>query len=296
MPERPAEEEVSLRYRLEWLLVRFAFWLFRALGRRRSSALGGWLARKVGPRLSAHKTAERNMARALPEIDAAERAVLLDRMWDNLGRNIGELPFIGQLDFASPDVELVGANYLDEYARSGKAAFFVSAHFGPWEMCPSVGKHCQVPITIVYRAANNPLVDRFFQDQRHDPYSTFVPKGKTGALAIMRAVQKKGAIALLNDQKLNQGLPIPFFGRDVMTAPAIGELACRYSLPIYPVKAERLPEGRFRVTVSAPLDLPDTGDRQQDVIETLTRINEMYEDWIREKPDHWFWVHNRWSD
>lgn len=291
MPETP----VSLKYKIEWLVVRFVFWIFRKLGRKRASALGGWLGRKVGPLLSVQKIAEQNISSALPEIDDKERSRVLLRMWDNLGKNVGELPHMRGLDFDSPDIELVGAEHLQSYIKSEKSAFFLSAHYGPWEIIVSiVGKYCKVPVSVIYRAANNPLVDDFFQTERFSNEVKFIPKGKSGARGVLKALRNKEVVALLNDQKQNTGLPIPFFGRNAMTAPSIAELACKLDLPIYPMRAERLANGKMRVTVSEPVFAPSTGDRKEDVIQLLTTINEIYESWIREKPDHWFWVHNRW--
>ncbi|MBL4905829.1 MAG: lysophospholipid acyltransferase family protein [Sneathiella sp.] len=286
---------IRLKYKIEWLAVRFAFWFFRILGRKNASAFGKWLAQKIGPLLSAQKTASQNISLALPDIGEQERRQVLRKMWGNLGRNIGELPHTGQLDFDSPDIELVGADNLQSYISSGKSAFFLTAHYGPWELVISaLSKYCKMPVSVIYRAANNPLVDEFFQAQRYSKDVHFIPKGKKGARGILKALKNKEAVALLNDQKQNTGIPIPFFGREAMTAPSIAELACKLNLPIYPVKAERLENGKMRVTVSEPIFGPSTGDRNKDVVQLLTTINEIYEDWIRERPDHWFWVHNRW--
>lgn len=296
MPDSSVSD-VRFRYKIEWIFVRIAFWLFRVLGRKTASSLGMWIAQKVGPLLSAQKTAEQNLRHALPDMSDRERTIILNKMWGNLGRNIGELPHTARLDFNSQDVELVGAEHLHSYMNSGKSAFFLTAHYGPWELIiTAVSKYCNKPVSVIYRAANNPLVDEFFQKQRFNKDVNFIPKGKAGARGILKALKNKEAVALLNDQKQNTGLAVPFFGRNAMTAPAIAELACKFDLPIYPVRAERLDGGRMRVTVSEPVYGPSTGDRKEDVVRLLTTINEIYEAWITERPDHWFWVHNRWPD
>jgi len=294
MPEAK-KTEITLRYKLEWLAVRFAFWFFRKLGRKRASNFGAWLAQKIGPLLSVQKVADDNIRLALPEISASERQHVLRNMWSNLGRNVGELPHTKDLNFNSPDVELVGAEYLDDYVASSEAAFFLTAHYGPWELIiGAVGKYCKSPVSVIYRAANNPLVEQFFQAERFDDDCRFIPKGTKGARGILTALKKREAIALLNDQKQNTGIPVPFFGRDAMTAPSIAELAVRTKLPIYPVRAERLDSGKMRVTVSAPIFSENSGEKDKDVMQLLKSINGIYENWITERPDHWFWVHNRW--
>ncbi|MEP3244758.1 MAG: lysophospholipid acyltransferase family protein [Sneathiella sp.] len=295
MPEE-SNAPASLKYRIELCVVKFAFWFFKRLGRRRAARFGSWLARKVGPRLSVQKVADRNMQRSLPELSETDRRQALERMWDNLGRNIAELPFNADLDFNADDVELVGRDILDNEFGNGKPAFFLTGHYGPWELIAHVGDYLNCPTTIVYRAANNPLVDQYFQRERSSKGYSFVPKGVRGARGILKAIKKGEIITLLNDQKQNTGLPIPFFGRDAMTAPNIAELACKYELPIYPIRAERLENGKIRVTVSEAITPPSTGDRKQDIFDLLVRINEVYEEWIRARPDHWFWVHNRWPE
>ncbi|MEH6478011.1 MAG: lysophospholipid acyltransferase family protein [Sneathiella sp.] len=290
---KPVSRSRQIRYWFEWALVRVAFWLFRAIGRRRSLALGSWIGRKIGPKLSAHKTAVENIRLALPELDQLEQVGVVDRMWSNLGASAAELPFVGDENDAS--VEVVGKEHLDAYVKSGKPGIFVTAHFGPWEQTSLASYYIKKKPCVVYRPANNPMVEAFFQKERAGSGYNFVPKGKSGARAILKTLKENGSVVLLNDQKQNNGLPIPFFGRDAMTATAIADFACRQDLAVYPLRAERLEDGKTRLTVYAPMYAETSDDRQKDVIQFLTRINVMYESWIRERPDHWFWVHNRWS-
>ena len=44
---------------------------------------------------------------------------------------------------------------------------------------------------------------------------------------------------MLVDQKMNDGIPVPFFGRDAMTAPALALLALRYDCAVVPIRMER---------------------------------------------------------
>jgi len=287
-------EKVSFRYRAEYAALRSVFWIFERLGREKASAFGGWLARKIGARLSVHQLAYENMKQALPDLSETQMQDALMKMWDNLGRNIAEIPFLQSLLDNPDSVELIGAEFMDAQVASGKSAFFVTAHYGPWELVQVVGKYIKNHSVVLYRAANNPLVEAYFQAMRLDPDNQFYSKGREGAKAMLRAVRDGRAIGLLNDQKLNGGIAVPFFGREAMTAPAIAEIARKMEIPIYPMKVERMENGHFRATVSPALDLPKTDDRDADIYEILKMINEVYEDWITERPDHWFWVHNRW--
>ena len=88
-------------------------------------------------------------------------------------------------------------------------------------------------------------------------------KGSEGAKALFSLLKQGGHAAMLVDQKMNDGIAVPFFGRDAMTAPAIAQFAVRLGCVLVPVRTERLKGARFRITVYPPLDLPATGDRDR---------------------------------
>jgi KDO2-lipid IV(A) lauroyltransferase len=96
--------------------------------------------------------------------------------------------------------------------------------------------------------------------------------------------------------KMNDGIAIPFFGRDAMTAPAIAQLALRFNCPIVPFRAERLGGAHFRLTVYPPLELPRTGNREADIRALMVQINTLLEQWVRARPEQWLWLHRRWPD
>ena len=75
----------------------------------------------------------------------------------------------------------------------------------------------------------------------------------------MAALRRGAHLTILVDQKLNEGIPVPFFGRPAMTAPTVALLALRFGVDVLPVRVERLRGARFRLTIEPPLPLPDTG-------------------------------------
>jgi KDO2-lipid IV(A) lauroyltransferase len=40
----------------------------------------------------------------------------------------------------------------------------------------------------------------------------------------------------------------------------------------------------------------NTGDREQDERQILTDINLLLEEWVRQRPEQWLWIHRRWPD
>ena len=106
----PAARKPSLSERIEGAAAIALMALFKALPIDAASAVGGFLARSIGPRLGITKRARRNLELAMPELSAAERHRVIVRMWDNLGRVIAELPHVEHIQCFVPGtrIEVVG--------------------------------------------------------------------------------------------------------------------------------------------------------------------------------------------
>ncbi len=123
-----------------------------------------------------------------------------------------------------------------------------------------------------------------------------IAKGPQGARRLLSLLKDGGHLGILVDQKMNDGIAAPFFGRDAMTAPALAQFALKFQCPVVPVQAVRMDGAHFRVIHHPPLEITPTGDTRADAAAIMERVNEMLESWIREHPEQWLWVHNRWPD
>jgi len=283
---------------LQALAAFLVFSFFRLLPFDTASAVGGWIARSIGPRLAVSRRAVRNLERAFPEKGPSEIASIVSGMWENLGRLAGEYPHLSNIDVyaAEGPVEVVGAETVDHLRDDGKPGIFFSAHIANWEIISLGATQRGLPLDRVYRAANNPLVEWLFQQGRSAVDGALIPKGPKGARQLLKALKDGKHLGLLVDQKMNDGIPVPFFGRDAMTAPALAELALRFDCPVVPACVVRLDGPRFRLVVEEPLKIVKSGSRQEDVLALMTAVNTRIETWIRANPSQWLWLHNRWPD
>lgn len=270
------------------------FWrLCGALSLDRASALGGWIGRTLGPLLPGDRVARRNLALVMPELDAAQRDAIVRGMWDNLGRTMAEYPHLEEI--ARHRTERIGWEHIERLRDDGMAGLIVSAHFANWEAPTVAFRHSGLDFALVYRAPNNPLADALLSAHRGGTAERRIPKGPDGARLLMKAVAAGAHIGMLVDQKMNDGLPARFFGRMAMTAPAAARLALRRKLPLVLARGERLGGAHFRLTITPPLDLPDN-DAPETVTAVMERINDTLEDWIRQRPADWLWLHRRWPE
>jgi Kdo2-lipid IVA lauroyltransferase/acyltransferase len=103
-------------------------------------------------------------------------------------------------------------------------------------------------------------------------------------------------LGMLPDQDARgAGIHVPFFGRPASTHTGPARLAYRTGSPLLVALSERVGKGRFRARVRTILK-PATDREELLEVERLTaEITRVIEEGIRERPDHWYWIHRRWK-
>lgn len=281
----------KLKHLLEAALFLAVYGAFRALPLDAASWAGGALLHAIGPRTKLDRVARRNLELAFPEKSSEERDAIRLGMWRHLGRVVGEFAHLRTraLSFR------ISYKGLENLPQAGTRLAFVSGHFGNWELFGPMGRDHGVPLTLVYREANNPYLERLIARVRGAHAESLIPKGPQGAMRIISAIKQKQALALLVDQKMNEGVAVPFFGRDAMTAPAVAQFALRFGTTIVPSYVVRTQGCHFQAAVLKPLAIAKTGNDEADIHAILTQLNRMMEGWIRAHPEQWLWVHRRWD-
>ena len=280
----------KIRYLAEAAIVYLLLLIMRVLPLDAASGMGGFIARTIGPRLAVSRKARRNLALALPHLSQGARESAITAMWDGLGRNFAEMPHIQQI--ADERFEIAGMDIADTLRDDGAGAVMIGGHIGNWECATTVmRRNLRLATGGVYRAPNNPHVARVTERLRTaDPGIVLTPKGRSGTRDMVRAIRDGAHFVILIDQKYNEGISAPFFGRPAMTSPAFAELGRKFNCPVVPFRIERLDGAHFRFTLFPPLELTD------DPAENIARAHALLERWITERPGQWLWLHRRWMD
>src|SRR4029077_4534012 len=132
-------------------------------------------------------------------------------------------------------------------AGPGRRGILFRGHIGNWEIAGRAAAQHGLDIAQIYRAPNNPLIDRIVARLRGGG-SELIPKGTIASRRAVAALRRGGHVSLLVDQKLNEGIAVPFFGGPAMTAPALALLALRFDCAVLPARVERRGGARFRLT------------------------------------------------
>src|SRR6201996_3940397 len=262
-----------LRYGAE-AAVFFAFMaLFRVIGLSAASRLGGFIGRNILSLLPPDRVARANLLRAFPEKSQAERDAIRRTMWDNLGRVVGEYP---HLDKFTPKGEDPRITYnfapgvtLDHL--KGQPLMFLSGHLANWEMMPILAQQIGIDAATVVRPPNNPYVaDWVARQRRINGPETLIAK-HNAARSMLSQLRGEKSLCMLVDQKLREGIAVPFFGRDAMTTPAPAALALKTGAHIVIASNRRLPGARFHVTVHEVVEFMPIGDDAKDT-QALTAL------------------------
>jgi KDO2-lipid IV(A) lauroyltransferase len=270
---------------------------FRLLGIDAASAVGGFIGRHVFYRLPVANTARANLRASYPDMDEAEIERTVRETCDNLGRVVGEYSHLDKLTIGvGGRIAVEGKDFGDAAAASGKGVMFISGHFANWEALPITGNLLGYEGALVYRPPNNPFVDRWISRQRAKlGPKEHISKGAQGTRRILTLLRKGKAILMLVDQKTEEGVPAPFFGRNAMTTPAPASLALKLGSILLPASAERIGGAHFRVRIHPPIEFTPSGDQERDVLALTAKINETIERIVRARPSQWLWIHRRWQ-
>ena len=106
-------------------------------------------------------------------------------------------------------------------------------------------------------------------------------------------MERGGAVGLLADQAFTKGQLVQFFDRDIQANPLAAKLARQYDCDIHPARCIRLPDGRFRLEIHDPIEISKLENGAMDIHSTTQTIASIIEDWVREYPEQWLWLHNR---
>ena len=285
-----------LRYGAE-AAVFFAFMaFFRALGLETASRVGGWIGRNLLSLLPPDRVARQNLALAFPDKSEEERNAIRRAMWDNLGRVVGEYP---HLDRFSPNGEDPRITYslprgMTVEGMKHKPLMFLSGHLGNWEVMPILAHQVGLEGATVVRPPNNPYVADWVARQRRIKGPDTMIAKHNAARAMLGQLRAGRMLCMLVDQKLREGIAVPFFGRDAMTTPAPAVLALKTGAQLLLASNKRLPGPRFHVTVWPDIDFAATGDEAEDARALTAAITFRIEEMIRTDPGQWLWIHNRW--
>ncbi|MBN2646282.1 MAG: lysophospholipid acyltransferase family protein [Thiotrichales bacterium] len=252
------------------------------------------------------KTALANIQLAFPEKSAQEQKALCRAHFGSLGMSFAEMALVWHgakryknwPDAAAQLVEFHGQEYLQQALESDRGLLILAPHFTTLEVT-GLFIGLLTPYHAVYRPHNNPLMDAIIAKGRSLTCSdgTQVQPVANHNTRLMLKVLKSGqAMTLLPDQRYRAkgSIAVPLFGKICPSNPATSKLAKLSGCAVIPTFTFRhlTTQGpRYQVHFLPALENFPSGD---DYADTL-RLHHLYEQAIRQAPEQYLWVHDRWD-
>ena len=284
------------RHRIEYALLRLIAALASILPRPAQVALGvalGGLAFRLIKRR--RNLALKNLARCLPEKSEAERRAIAKAAFRIFGRVLVDgLVQEKLIARAETLIRYEGLENIQAAYAAGKGVLAFSAHYGNWELGALNQGRLGLPLLMVVRPLDNPLLDGWLNHSRTRTGNRVAYK-REAVRAMLGAIREKIGVAILIDQGYtgDGSLAADFFGHAAPTVPTLGVLAARTGAAVVPFFSLLHPDGGYTMRYGPPLAIPESGDRDADAAAVTRAATAEIERAVRDRPDCWLWMHDR---
>ena len=283
-----------IKYFLEFIVISFLFSIYKVIGLKISSFIGGKLSEIFGPLFRSKEIINSNIKRAFPKINLLEINDIKKSMWNNYGRTLSEYMFLK--DFRNnkfkPNINIEGNEILEKIKLEKNPVIFVSGHFSNFELMAMEIEKSGINLSTIYRPLNNIFLNVLMERIRIKYIcKKQIKKGTRGVRELLRLYKKGYSIALMIDQRVSEGIKSKFFDEDALTTTIPAQFIKKFNCKVVPIYIERHNDINFNIKIEKPIEFSKSTSTEK-----ITRdLNIWLEKMILKKPGEWIWSHNRWK-
>ena len=284
----------NLKYFTQFIFVIIFFSIFKLLGLRISSLVGGKLFEFIGPLFRSKNIIEKNIQIVFPNMSSIEISRIKKQMWNNYGRVFAEYMFIKDFrkEKLASNIKIQGQEILDEIKKNNQSVVFISGHFANFELMAMHLEKTGIELAAIYRPLNNIFLNKIMESIRKNYIcKNQIKKGLGGVKKLLELKKKNFSTALMIDQRVSEGIASDFFNKKALTTTIPGQLVKKFGIPVVPIHIERISDINFKITVSKPVQFSS----ETSLKEITDRLNIILEKMIIINPSQWIWSHNRWK-
>ena len=192
-------------------------------------------------------------------------------------------------------VEIEGREHLEGVLAQGKGAVIATGHAGNWELMGGALSQAGFPLIGVAMRQKDAAMDRFINEYRRLVGMHIIYKNDVREM--FRMMKEGWIVGLLADQDTSRhdGIVLDFFGQPTNCVPGPAAMARSVGIGIVPGYITRKKDGTHKIIFHAPVEVPRTKDKRADIRTAEQAVNRVLEQHIREYPEEWFWLHDRWK-
>ena len=239
-----------------------------------------------------------NLRRAFPEKSVNEIKKVARGAYRTLAITVADFFEIPSLtkDNIGNLVEVEGLEYYTKALEKNKGILLLGAHFSNWELTAAAISLVLKPAVITYRPLDSPTLDNLVLWVRSCTGNVLIDK-EHAMRKMLRGLAHNEIVATMIDQNMawHEGVFVDFFGRPACTTNGLALLALHMDAPVVPGYILRLENGKYRMVIKEEIAVIRTGDKDADILINTQNFSRFIEDTVREYPDQWFWMHQRWK-
>ena len=284
----------KIKYFIQFIVIIFFFIIFKILGYKISSEIGGKLFEIVGPIFRSKKLIHSNIKKAIPHLNFKDIEIITKSMWNNYGRVFAEYIFIKdfRLGKLNSKIKIEGQEILEQIKIQNIPTVFISGHFSNFELMAMHIEKSGIKLSAIYRPLNNIFLNRIMENIRTKYIcKNQIKKGIGGMKKLIKLQKNNCSTALMIDQRVSEGIKSNFFNQEALTTTIPAQLVKKFNMPVVPIFIERINKTSFKISIKKPIKF----DKKTSAKDITDQLNKMLELMIINKPNHWIWSHNRWK-
>ena len=283
----------KIKHFIQYIIINILFLIFKIIGFKYSSSLGNLIGKFIGPILRSKLSIIKNLEKAKINKKLDYNKVSLN-IFGNYGRIFAE--YVHLKNFKNGKLNkyfsIEGSEHLDAIKKNNQKVVFVSGHFNNFELMAMQIEKAGIDCAAIYRPLNNPFLNKTMEKIRvRDICKNQIKKGRAGTREIIKFLNKGTSIAVMIDQRVREGVKVPFFQEMATTTTIPAQLIKKYNCDVVPIYIERKKFNYFKMYVSKPIKI----NKSTNIYEITKFLSLVLEKMILRNVDQWIWTHDRWK-
>ena len=255
------------------------------------------LLKMIHPRA---KVIDDNLKIAYPDSNPEWRNEIRRKVYENLAWTLTEtLALQKDPSQAQQWVKNVrGHDIFSGLMKRGQGAIFLTGHFGNWELLGAWTAQQELQhgrkLHVIYQDLHDKDISQYIHDMR-EKCGMFMTLKYESVLKLVRMLKSGEHVAVLNDVSGSWNMVVPFMGRDATNMPGTAVMALLSGVPVIPACIYRKAPFEHEAEFFPPVEMPPENlNREERIRLAVLECNRAYENFIRKRPEFWFWLHKRW--
>ncbi len=281
-------------YFFQSLIIYFFFILSKILGLKLSRKLFSKTFIFLGGLFRSKKIIFNNLDKINSNLNDQEKYKIVNKMWSNYGKTFIEYVYLNKFRNSKKHITIKNKNIIEKIIKTNKPVIFISGHFANYELMSMELSKANVNLATIYRPLNNFFLNPFMEYLRRKfVCKNQIKKGLVGVKDVIEYIKKNHSIALMVDQRVSEGIKVPFFNNQAYTTSLPAQLAIKYNCEIVPIYICRNSEDNFEMQIMDPIKF--SNDESKDKFLISKKINTVIEKLVLKDPSQWILTHNRWK-